>query len=239
MLAKAISLKFNKKSMERRRLLSEDYIAWLKSLTCQFYAPLDGSLTDVISGQVGIQQNNNTALWNNDEKAYLFTKDASTSPYGQSIVRWSGLNMNYDITNMGQTLLYEINVVKWGRNSNGVNTYGFIVPLCLGGRTMASNINTNQITIGTNTWVKIAQVYSKYEGTPRYSYIYVDGQVGFSYDRGSTVATGNANTNIMMDVNKCFDSYSYGYTDCKFYLRNAMAFTAALDIDTIKKIQGL
>ena len=226
--------------MERRRLLGGiDYLEWIKSLTCQFYAPLDNGngLTDLISGQVGVQQNNNTAVWDNAEQAYLMTKDASTSPYGQSIVRWSGLDMQYNISDIGFTILYEIKVVKWGNNSNGVSTDGFIVPLVLGGRTLA--VNAANMGIQLNQWAKIALVYPQYNGVPRYSRQYKNGVEMTNYYRGTTVYSGNANTNIMMDTGRCFDTYSLGYTDCQYYLRNAYAFTAALDIDTIKQIQHI
>ena len=180
---------------------------------------------------------NNTVVWDNSTGAYLFTKDTSTSPYGQSIVRWAGLNMEYNVSDVGYTLLYEVNVKKWGRNGSNVTTNGFIVPLCLGGRTIAMNLSGFGIAL--NTWYKIAIVFPSYNGVSRYSRNYKDGVEISNYDRGTTVYSGNANTNVLMDIGRCFDTFSYSYTDCQFYLRNAMAFTDALDIDTIKKIQKI
>ena len=214
----------------RREAKQQSYIDWLKSLGCVFYAPLtEHDSSDNISGQPMQQGNNGTVTWDSNEGAWYF-QDLYPNTY-DVVASWQGLSLPFDITNIGFSLLYEIKITQDGIASNH---FGAIVPLVLGGRTLA--FNARYATSQLNVWYKVAHVFPKYEGVSRYSYIYSNGVLVRSDNRGTTRYTGNSLTNTRVDSNY---RNSQIYRNCKYYMRNAMFFDANLTQQQIREIQGI
>lgn len=150
----------------REHNIEESYIDWLKSLGCVFYSPLTETETrDLISGSQMQQGNNGTVTWDASKGAWYF-QDLYSSRY-DVIASWQGLNLPFDITNIGFTLVYTINVAQDGYNPYD-SSMGKIAPLVLGGRTAI--FNCNYIVNSLNTWIDGAIVLPKYEGVSRYNY---------------------------------------------------------------------
>lgn len=218
--------------MRREHNTEQSYIDWLKSLGCVFYAPLTEFETrDLISGSQMQQGNNGTVTWDATEQAWYF-EDLNASTY-DVVASWQNLSLPFDITNIGFSLCYEINIYKNGYIYNN-NSMGIILPIMLGGRTVGYNAQyaTSQLHI----WYKVAIVHPKYEGMNRYSYIYSDGNVVKSVNRGNTRYIGNSLTNTRVDSNY---RISNDYSSCKYYLRNAMFFDANLTRTQIREIQQI
>lgn len=210
----------------------QSYIDWLKSLGCVFYAPLTEFETrDLISGSQMQQGNNGTVTWDATEQAWYF-EDLNASTY-DVVASWQNLSLSFDITNIGFSLCYEINIYNNGNFSNDYMGMGML-PIVLGGRTVA--INAQYATSQLHIWYKVAQVFPKYEGMNRYSYIYSDGNVVKSVNRGKTSWRGNSLTNTRVDSNY---RNSQAYSSCKYYLRNAMFFDANLTQTQIREIQQI
>ena len=218
--------------MRREHNTEQSYIDWLTSLGCVFYAPLTEFETrDLISGSQMQQGNNGTVTWDATEQAWYF-EDLNASTY-DVVASWQNLSLPFDITNIGFSLCYEINIYKNGNIYNS-NYMGIMLPIVLGGRTVA--FNAQYATSQLHIWYKVAQVFPKYEGMNRYSYIYSDGNVVNSYNRGNTRYIGNALTNTRVDSN---NRNSNNYSSCKYYLRNAMFFDANLTRTQIREIQQI
>jgi hypothetical protein len=214
----------------REHITSQSYIDWLKSLGCVFYAPLTEFETrDLISGSQMQQGNNGTVTWDANEQAWYF-QDLYANVY-DVVASWQNLSLPFDITNIGFTLLYELNIYQDGIDSS---YFGAVIPLVLGGRTIA--LNARYVTSQLHTWYKVAQVFPKYEGVSRYSYAYSNGNVVQSVNRGTTRYTGNSLTNARVDSNY---RNSQAYRNGKYYMRNAMVFDAALTQAQIKEIQQI
>ena len=214
----------------REHITSQSYIDWLKSMGCVFYAPLTEFETrDLISGSQMQQGNNGTVTWDANEQAWFF-QDLYANVY-DVVASWQNLSLPFDITNIGFTLLYELNIYQNGVDGGYI---GAMLPIVLGGRTLA--LNARYATSQLNTWYKVAQVFPKYEGMIRYSYIYSDGNVVRSDNRGTTRYTGNSLTNTRVDSNY---RNSQAYRNAKYYMRNAMVFDAALTQAQIREIQQI
>lgn len=216
--------------MRREGLTQQSYIDWLKSMGCVFYAPLtEFDSSDNISGQPMQQGNNGTVTWDSNEGAWFF-QDLYPNTY-DVVASWQGLTLPFDTTNIGFSLCYEIKIVQDGIDSS---YFGAIIPLVLGGRTVA--LNARYVTSQLHTWYKVAQVFPKYEGVSRYSYAYSNGNVVQSANRGSTRYAGNSLTNTRVDSNY---RNSQAYRNAKYYMRNAMVFDAALTQAQIREIQNI
>lgn len=217
--------------MRREHTASQSYIDWLKSMGCVFYAPLTENETrDLISGSQMQQGNNGTVTWDANEQAWFF-QDLHANVY-DVVASWQNLSLPFDITNIGFTLLYELNIYQNGYDSGGY--MGYMIPIVLGGRTVA--INAQYATSQLHTWYKVAQVFPKYEGVSRYSYSYSNGNVVQSVNRGTTRYAGNSLTNTRVDSNY---RNSQAYRNAKYYMHNAMVFDAALTQAQIKQIQQI
>ena len=213
----------------REHITSQSYIDWLKSLGCVFYAPLTEFETrDLISGSQMQQGNNGTVTWDANEQAWFF-QDLYANVY-DVVASWQNLSLPFDISNIGFSLCYEINIYQ-----NGYDSYfGAVIPLVSGGRTIA--LNARYATSQSHIWYKVAQVFPKYEGTSRYSYTYSDGNIVSSVNRGTTRYTGNSLTNTRVDSNYRNSNF---YSGAKYYMRNAMIFNAALTQTQIREIQQI
>ena len=211
-------------------ITSQSYIDWLKSMGCVFYAPLTKFDTrDLISGSQMQQGNNGIVTWDTNEQAWFF-QDLYANVY-DVVASWQNLSLPFDISNIGFSLCYEINIVQDGQ---GGGIMGKILPIVLGGRTVA--LNVQYVTSQLHVWYKVAHVFPKYEGMSRYSYIYSYGNVVQSFNRGTTRYTGNSLTNTRVDSNY---RNSTNYSNCKYYMRNAMIFNAALTQAQIREIQQI
>lgn len=218
--------------MRREHIVkSEDYIEWLKSFGCVFYAPLtENDSSDNISGQPMTVGNNGTVTWDSNENAWYFQDLYSGT--NDVVASWQGLNLPFDLSNIGFSICYELKLIEDG--FGGGSYIGKLIPLVLGGRTVA--LNARYLVNNTNEWTKCAVVFPKYEGTSRYSYLYCNGSVTHSDNRGTTQYTGNSLTNTRIDSNYRNRNM---YSGAKYYMRNAMLFNANLTQAQIREIQNI
>lgn len=217
---------------KREHTISQSYIDWLKSLGCVFYAPLTENETrDLISGSQIQQGNNGTVTWDANEQAWYF-QDLYSNVY-DVVASWQNLSLPFDITNIGYSMCCEIKLVQNGYNQWS-NALGMMLPLILGGRTVG--FNAQYVITSLNVFTKFAAVFPKYEGVSRYSYLYKNGNVVHSDNRGDTIFTGNSLTNTRIDSNH---RNSTVYSNAKYYMRNAMFFDANLTQTQIREIQQI
>lgn len=221
--------------MKREHIKSESYIDWLKSLGCVFYAPLDqeNGLTDLISGTIGTVQHNNSAVWNNNENAYLFTKDSAYNPK-QGIVIWQNLGMDLATTNPEYSVLYNTNITRYGNSWNGSpDDAASTINVASGDRSII--ITPQEVGITKNSWYSYGAVLAN-ESNVRIFRCYLDGVFKRSYNYGTVTHTITSNDKNTLYINLCVNHQ--GYTNAIFYMHKLMLFNTALDLTTIRKIQG-
>lgn len=209
--------------MKREQITQQNYIDWLKSMGCVFYAPLvENDIKDYISGSQ-LEQSNGIITYDNNENAYRFNGPYSTNQY---VGLWGNLSLNIDINNFGGSWMCEI--------KSGVS---YTIPFCFGGRQFAQNIGGGK----TNQWFKWATTLPSADGiNNRYQFWYVNGEKANypnGYNRGvnPTVFTPIAKQQI-----ECNNIGNYSvYTNQTYFMRNVMIFNRALTQSEIKEIQGI
>lgn len=218
--------------MKREHFIEQNYIDYLKSLGCVFYAPLDSTngLTELITNTTGTVQYNSTAVWDNNENAYLFTKSSAYSPK-QGIVIWENLGMDLATTNPNTSLLCKLNISRFGSSWNGVaDDANSTINFATGDRKLL--YSPQSINIQKNIWCCFAQTLDL---TNLVQSRYLDGVLAFQASVGGGSITSN-DKNILY-INQCTNHQ--GYTNAVFYAKELMLFNTALDVNTIRQIQGL
>lgn len=214
----------------------QDYIDWLKSMGCVFYAPLqeNGDLQDKISGVNGSVQYSNSVTWDADKDMYLFNKNNSYSPT-QGIMVYSGLNLDFpNLNNIEFTYLYDINVKVGGYNQWGNPNISpkWIAPIVLGERKVILNMENSNPSLNDN--YKMGVVFPKHNSGAHISKWYVNGLHAFS-NTYTSAQVGDFTVRDRVYINYCNSS---AYTVCQFYMKDIMIFNRALTLDVIRKIQG-
>lgn len=235
--------------MSRRHYkVEQSYIEWLKSLGCVFYAPLDlaNGLKDLISGQVGhIPSNNNncTVEWN--EELQMYEIDNSGSYYAGLL--WTNLNMFPQLIsgvsfmkNQDLTCLLDLKIVT-DPNYNYYNQ-----AIGIGGNDNGYNYN-----VGTGTDRSVAHYISPYitlnmRSSDDYDSVGVlfANQTNNYMKNGLIYSISDSSTwnQIYYDrfghnLSLCYSAKGNG-TRTNYAYRNIYVFNRALDLQTIRKIQG-
>lgn len=218
---------------------SEDYVEWLKSLGCIMYTPLREDLQDRISGNSFVPTGDGAYAFVN---GYCEVTTPSTSPASPLNITIPALATN---TSKDYTVLCEAQLIQKSVANNSCRL------LLFGNQAVNSEFAPQYYanpyptalayfpsSYGNLGWVtdvtKIVRVYSYDNKTFTY---YKDGAFLF-VDNGYTVNI----TSMSSPYNQGFTLGCAGHNNfrnCKFRVRDIMFFTAALDLATIKQIQGL
>lgn len=213
----------------RREYTKEEqsYIDWLKSLGCKFYAPLtENDLTDNVNG-VSPTYGTGSHTWDASAGAWeIKTTARSQNCLMYNIPNIGNMEPSYKFTGCGEVYL---------KSYNGTCDF-----LSLGtGFSDRSNavslIETHRYNgLGTSSWHKAAVTVS---GTT--VLFYLDG----SLNKTSTTSTYmSLNVSRWTNYSTCADNVVIGkvFNSYTFdaYVRNIMMFNDALDLATIRKIQG-
>lgn len=221
--------------MSKRHHNESDYIEWLKSMGCIFYAPLsENDTTDKISGVNGSVQYSNSVTWDTDKNMYLFSKNNSYSP-SQGIMVYSGLNLDFpNLNNVEFTLLYDINVKVGGYHPSASPNISpkWIAPIVLGERKVIINMENSNPSLNSN--YKMGVIFPNHNSGKHISKWYVNGSQTSSFTYTSAMV-GDYTIRDRVYINYC---NSNAYTGCQFYLKDMMIFNKELTINEIRKIQG-
>ena len=220
--------------MERRRLLDNDgYIEWLKSIGCVLYLPLsyDGDLTDRISGQSLILSGNGSMVWNNAEQMYFVTTPSSTYQY---VAR---LNNGLNNTFFPSGSYSAVQQVKRYTNSSS-KRITTMTPNTTNGTTVTVFLGTYNASSTSSGYPSgVAKVATVIDRTNRVRNFYQQGGLYNQYAE----ATALYPENWVLDGNGIqIGTTSYDNAKCgvSFYLSECYIFNTALDLTTIRKIQG-
>lgn len=227
--------------MRREHKSEQSYIDWLKSLGCVFYAPLtENEVNDVIGGGVFSLTAGENMTWDSNKQMWLFEDNVYIpgQNVGGRIGRWTNVsNMGFDITNIGYSLLFEVNIVQNGFHpSYTTPPKGCLIPLVLEG---VGGWNLMEANPFEGRTYKISFVYPKYDGSSgRYNTAYADGNQIRNLYIGNTKATGTSQTNSIVNTG-FINSYRNAYSGCKYFMKNAMIFNRQLTQQEINEIQEI
>ena len=209
-----------------------DRIAWLRSIGCVFYAPLDyeNGLVDIISETTFTTSGGGaggTVTFDANQNAYLFQKGSGRGQAGQ----WDNLNLNLQITNnvvQYYTVLSECNF----QNGTGRGPY-------VGGYTSSSQDTCISTTI-----------FSAYDANNWHSYSFVsNGGIGETY-RDDVLLNSGYTTSLYKSYGSIqawiVNSYvSIGRSDTtgsaqatSLYAKQIYVFNTALSIQTIMQVRA-
>ena len=220
--------------MDRRRLLDNGYIDWLKSIGCILYLPLsyNGDLTDRISGRSLILSGNGSMVWNNAEMMYSITQP---SALWQGVATLSnGLNSTW-FPNDRYTSLQSVKKIT---NNNTLFISAGPSPITTTSENTINAIgayyNASGRTSGfPSTLAKVA--YSS-EGTNGRNY-YQNGSLYNHYAYYEPYLPSNwVQTSDGVAIGQVGSASRYGVS---YYLKDVYLFDTDLDLTTIRKIQGL
>lgn len=233
--------------MSRRHYKERTYIEWLKSLGCVFYAPMnqEHGLRDIVSGVTGVVPSANThcsVSWDSALQMYVIDNQG---PYYAG-VWWDNLNMFPDAVD-GSTLARYIpkTVLCTFRFVTNPSSNYYNIGIGLGA---ADNGETSNVSIGASR--QVAEYTSPY--------------ISFNLRQGTTAKIGfvrNGNSFYLIkdgnwyskNDNDLFAQTYYSHFGTRVILgamavnnglrthcavKNVYVFNTALDLHTIREIQG-
>ncbi len=219
--------------MRREYHKSESYIDWLKSLGCVVYLPFseDLDLKDRISGLDLQTTQNGSISWNSTENACEINAPTVNSAY--TAILNNGLNKTWFPDNNYTTIIS----VKALKRQNGLYM-----------RTHSPNSNiSNTVAVfsagynGTgntgswpDSWFDYAMVTNHTLGNRT---AYVDGSLDWTASEYSPYLPQNWNLKGDGFLLGPSDQYGNG-KNTRYVVRNIYIFNTALDMQTIRKIQG-
>lgn len=218
--------------MERRRLLDDEYINWLKSIGCVLYLPLsyDGDIMDRISGKSLQQTNYGSMTWSDTEQMYLFTMpsvlNASVATLGSSLSQLDFPSDDYS----------SLITMKMVTNSSQ-KYFATLSPKSLDQSTLYStsaSYNGSRLTDRfPHVVCKHAYVNDHVFAERRY---YYDGNFSMRLAEHEPFLPSNwvmNGTGVLIACsinNQCYQT--------QYYASGIMLFNTVLDLQTIRKIQG-
>lgn len=219
--------------MRREYKQEESYIDWLKSIGCIMYLPLsDNDLQDKITGEYLQLTDKGSMEWDSTEQMYKFTQPSS---YWQSVAYIdNGINKNTFPDDDFTT----INTIKKIDSSNSKNILSMSPNSKTSGDTMSSlqaNYNASGKTSGFPDG--IANVAYSNDHTNRNRRFYQQGELFNSYAEYQAYFPSNwviSGSGILIANTKGDSSH----LNVRYYMKEVYLFNKALDLTTIRKIQG-
>ena len=207
---------------------SEDYVEWLKSLGCIMYAPLREDLQDRISGNSFVPTGDGAYAFVN---GYCEVTTPSTSPASPLNITIPALSAT---TSKDYTVLCEAQLIQKSVANNSCRMLLFSNQAISSEGAPQWCANPFRSAVPTNfNLYKCGRIYSW-------------SQKKMSYPLNGVIDSTESYT---VDITSMSSPYNQGFTlgcaghnnfrNCKFRVRDLMFFTAALDLSTIKQIQGL
>lgn len=216
--------------MSRRNYkVEQSYIEWLKSLGCVLYLPLtEGDLQDKISGNYIQLTGDGSMVWDANKSMYKVTSPSTTNRYVGKLNGVLDRNLfdkdNYTV----------IGTVK--RITTSIGKYAFTA--CISNSDAgAVNINPNN-TGNVGNWPDglIKYAYSS-SHTLRNRSIYMDGVLYSTIDEYIPYLPSRWSIDSDMSL-KFFVNRGNNAGNVNWYIRDYYLFHEALDLSTIRKIQG-
>lgn len=222
--------------MRREHIVkSEDYIKWLKSLGCVFYCAFDG-----VTGTNDLINNVPLTLSGNGSISYEPSLDmfsiTTSSSQGQDIGYWdNGIGKN-TFPNDDFTTLYTAQKITTtsGKSMHGVTPYSDNFRTCQA-LDMLYN-STGNVADWPSTVTKVACSFSTTNSWRRYyqnGALFVEYAIFAQFQPSNWVTSGNHLCLARTPV----DSNST-HRGVSLYIGETYIFNTALDIQTIRKIQG-
>ena len=217
--------------MKREHIQSESYIDWLKSIGCLVYLPLSesGDLQDRISGLSLQVTGQGSMVWDGAKSRYKFTTPSSV--WQKIAILNNGLTAQNFPSNTF-TCLYTVRKITSSSsryirglqvNSNNASTVDAMNP-AYNGSSRSSGYPTSE--------VKVAGVCN---GTVNRSY-YQNGALYGTYSPYDPYIPSN--WVLLGDGIYLGCTSSSGTASVQYYMSEIYLFNTALDLTTIRKIQG-
>lgn len=225
--------------MKREQKLEQGYIDWLKSLGCFAYIPLsENDFNEYINGNTAFATSYGSYSYDNNIGMYLFQ---SPTVYPNSV-----LSVNIDYTKTTNKFTVMAKIKAGNKNSAGVGLLNGNTLLFVGGGDGRGS--NNAITSVQKNWVNRDSFFHhayviNYDGNNN-NFAVQDGQQYWSntydYINYYHIAIGqNINKiNISQSYSNAQSSAYYNYNGATSYYADILLFDNALDLQTIRKIQG-
>lgn len=231
--------------MRREHFIKQSYIDWLRSLGCFVYMPLgENDFTEYISGNIATATGYGSYSWDSDVGMYEFcSPNTNQFPNGALSVP-----INYTKRKNEITILSKIRAPKsTGKpNCGGIGLLYNTTLKYYGGCDAKNSSNSptsycpNWVIHNTpfyHAWVINTNGnnsnYCAQEGTPYWSNV---------YDYINVYQSGVNQSYNKLNIAQSYSSSQTGayqnYNGSYYYISDLMIFDAALDLATIRKIQG-
>lgn len=221
-------------AMSRRHNNGRSYIEWLKSLSCVFYAPLkEDDFTEYISGEPLTVTGNGSMVWDSSRQMYHFT---SPTVMNSGVLEKAA---GFSVADNSLTLIGTV-----ARQTSGDGN------MCAGLLTCAGGVKFGALLNCKNSSNSPTSVMSRWVG-------------GDNTKKIATVLNHNGRAFIQDGVQYFADGYVFGinhiidtvhlaasidssisgsyarYNGANFFLSEVYIFNTALNLATIRKIQGI
>lgn len=212
---------------------SEDYIDWLKSFGCVFYAPLDESngLVELINNVNPTVQSEGQVTWDSTYNMYRF-KETSASSYP------NGRALTYSIPDMGFSDGGPISLLVEAKTVSSSGTYNafFAMPDFYNIRTGQTNCayicSARYSGVTASNLNKYAHTVPLMDG--------VNSVILKWYCNGTLYTSSNWTSKVVVGSNTVSICQSNNVTGSfEMYAKKAMIFNRVLTLDEIKQIQDI
>lgn len=219
--------------MRREHITEYGYIEWLKSLGCVMYLPLseNGDMQDRISGLSLQLTGNGSMVWDSTEQMYMITHPSSVV-YSYVAILDNGLDATW-FPDDNFTTIHSAKVIT-NSSSKYFNT---IDPNGNTDNTVGALSAAYGSTGRTNAWPRtLANVAYVCDHTNLIRHFYQDGGTFASASEYAGNLPSNWSTQgTGITVGKNRTQYFYS---SQYYMKEVYLFNKALDLTTIRKIQG-
>lgn len=217
---------------KREHTTSQSYVDWLKSLGCLVYLPLlaNGDLQDRISGLPLQFTGNGSLVWDANQQMYQLT---TPSQYNSHIAT---LNNGISVANFPDNKFTFLGKYKKITNSLSKFIRGFCVNSYDGTTTDTFNCLYNGSSRTSTYPIDITAIGGVYNSNIERSF----------YQNGTLFVTAASDTRYLPSnwilngpgVILGNTTYTSSFTSVQYYVSELYLFNTALDLQTIRKIQG-
>lgn len=222
--------------MSRRHNIDRDYIDWLKSIGCVFYAAFDAEngATDLINNVPFVASGSGSIQYDAAKDMYRLT---SPSMQGSDIGGWdNGISNATTFSDNNFSFCYTIQKIT---NVSGKAMFG-VAPYSNAFRTCQALYPSYNSTGNSPSWpTGVANVAYVHNYTEGWRELYQQGAV---YTRVSTFAAFVPENWVLLGsgirLGRTPVDPNTSYIGSSLYIKNAYVFNRVLDLGTLRKIQG-
>ena len=218
---------------KRGHFEEQDYIEWLRSMGCVFYAPLseNGDLQDRISGLPLQLTGQGSILWDGSQQMYKITQP---SLYDKYVAFLNNYITVQDFPDDNFTTLHSIKKIS-NSSSKSINSMS---PSTLDQVTSQSLSAVYNSTGRTRVWpANLANVAYVSNNDQRNRTFYQNGELYGTYAEYLPGIPSNwvmSGSGIIFG----FTARASVFLSTQYYMKEVYLFNTALDLQTIRKIQG-